>query len=187
MRGFLSALIGSIALVSAPLFAQEQESPRGKIGLTLPGIGAILHLTDHVAFVPGVGFTHNWSSLSSAPTTTAANNLSVSAALRFYVRDWKGLRFYLSPKYSFSRSTSERNAGGTGYGTDSSTAGDYHAAYGSWGIQYAISDRVSIFGDMGAFYSRSTYSTSSSAMLGGDTYSQNVGTSGSWGLIFYLK
>jgi hypothetical protein len=111
----------------------------------------------------------------------------VLAALRFYVSDWKGLRFYVSPKYQFGRTTSERIAGAPVYGTDSTSTSRTHGVYGAWGVQYAISDRVSIFGDMGGYYSRATGTTTNLATLGGDSHGSAIGTSGSWGLILYLK
>jgi hypothetical protein len=170
-------------LLPAMLFSQDKEAPKNKFGLTFPTIGAIWHITDNVAFLPGFSFGHNWGSSRSALIdngTSKNNSLSINSSLRFYVYEMKGLRLYVSPKYSYNWNNSDSNLP-----TTSSKSSRYaHSIDGSWGLQYAISRRVSIWGDVGVGYSHSSISSNPSSV---ETKSNAVSTVGSWGLIFYLK
>jgi opacity protein-like surface antigen len=186
MKNILIALVVVIGLVPAVVSAQDKAVETRKLGLTFPNIGVIWHMTDHVAFAPDVSFNHNWSTFSSnsAPDDYSGNTVSVNAALRFYVQDWKGIRFYVTPKYGYGR-TSLSIQYESGSQSTSRTA-DAHSITGAWGLQYAITDRISLFGDIGARYSRST-SEGDEAFLQSGTKNHTIGTVGTWGLIVYLK
>lgn len=177
-------LLGALlfaALVSPALMAQDNQVKKGRFGLTFPGLGAIWQVNRNVALIEGIGFTHNWTSASGFSDTNSGNNLSINSGVRFYIQEWKGLRFYLSPKYMYGRGTSESSSGNSTVRRVSNS----HAASGSWGIQYALSGWLSLFGDIGAIYSR--IGSSSSSTFTGDVHSNTIGTTGSWGLIFYVK
>jgi hypothetical protein len=176
------------ALLSSMLFAQEKDTQKSKLGLTFPNIGMIWHITNDVAFMTGISFNHNWSSTSDIGEDSS-NLLSADASLRFYIQEWKGVRFYLAPKYSFSWSNSEVEINneliplGSIYTNDSHS----HRVSGAWGLQYAISDRISIWGDIGAYYNYRTASISPPSSLGRESSYNSIGIGGEWGLILYLK
>jgi hypothetical protein len=186
MKRLLLTCFVMCALFPSMLRAQGKDAEKQKFGLTFPNIGVIWHITDNVAFLPGFSFNHSWSS-SDDFYKDSTNLLNVDASLRFYVQEWKGVRFYLAPKYSFGWVDTESDIG---YETSPSTRAvtTYsHAVSGAWGLQYAISNRISIWGDIGVRYSHGTGSTSPSTILGLDTHTNSISTVGTWGLILYLK
>jgi len=181
MKKSLIIWVFALLLVPAALFAQEQEKAKYRFGLTFPEIGVIWHISDNIAFVPGVNFGHTWgrNTISFYDDTLgfSSSRLEFNAGLRFFISEWKDLRFYISPKYGFAWHDSDID--------DSSPLNDessikYHRVSGAWGLQYAINDRVSIFGDIGATYERVPEILSL-----GD--SNTISTEGTWGLILYIK
>jgi hypothetical protein len=175
----------SLALISYPLNAQQRELSKGKVGLTFPTTGIIWHFSDRVALLTSAGYSYSWYDYSSNPATASSGSLGAGAGLRIYAREWKGVHLFLSPKYTFSRlSGSSDPVFSTGSTLTSSVLG--HEIRGAWGLQYPISDRVSILGEYGIYFSRSVSSNSPPATTG-DRRSYNVGSYGSWGLILYLK
>jgi len=185
MKRFPVALLVMVALIPAIVSAQDKAGETRKFGLTIPNIGLIWHITDNVAFVPDITFIHNWSTFGSDSTLYkhSGNGVAVNAALRLYIQDWKGIRFYVTPKYGFSRSSSssesQSGSGSSGINT--------HSVTGAWGLQYAVTDRISLFGDIGARYSRGKSESIDSVISEGRTTNNNFGTVGTWGLIVYLK
>jgi hypothetical protein len=163
--------------------AQDTQIKNGKFGLTFPNIGFIWHISDGIAFVPGINFNHNWSNYGIS--NTSGNGVAVNTSLRFYMPEWKNVRFYIAPKYGFSWTDSVSSFEEI-TGIISSSGTNYaHSISGAWGLQYAISNRISIFADIGAGYSRGT--TSSSYLPSSDSHTNRIGTEGTWGLILYLK
>jgi len=186
MRRNLIPLLVALALGGSSVYAQEKSaSPR--FGLTFPSLGVIWHITDNVAFVPNVTLARNWSTYSSTQSElkTTTNSVGVTAGLRFYTNNWKGMRFYLSPSYGFSRNGSDTSqSGSTGLSGSGTTRS--HSVGGAWGVQYAVTDRISFFGDIGARYSHSTLESSDQPSAGSSN-GNFVSTVGTWGLIVYLK
>jgi opacity protein-like surface antigen len=165
------------------LSAQDKVSEKRKFGLTFPNIGIIWHISDNVAFVPDINLTHGWSELGSSAGDSKTNSVGIDAALRFYVHDWKGIRLYLSPKYGYSWSNAENSA----QGSNSTSDLHNHSVSGAWGLEYAVSDRISLFGDIGVRYMHGKTKTESSSQFNSDSKSNLIGTVGTWGLILHLK
>ena len=183
MKKLLVIISFALLLVSASLFAQEKETATFRFGLTFPTIGAIWHISDNVAFMSGIDFNHDWSGFTSSidnhPVRNSGNRLGVEASVRFYLLQWKDVRLYLSPKYRFN--WSDIRIEDETYPVTTDSYG--HSAIGAWGLQYALNDRVSIFGDIGFGYERQkVYGLSSY-----DNSSNSIGTEGTWGMILYLK
>lgn len=179
MKLSLRIALIALSLVPISMVAQEKEISKPRFGLTFPDIGAIWHISDNVAFMPGIGFNHSWSKLSESSKYTS-NSLSVNASLRLYMPDWKGVRIYLTPKYQFIWGDNDSTGGGT-------ATNHNHKVIGAWGVQYAISPRISIYGDIGIGYERLSHSYTSPYSSGLDPASNTIGTEGAWGLILYLK
>jgi len=186
MWRFLFALLSSVLIFAASLIAQEKDIAKGRVGLTFPTTGIIWHLSDNIALLPNAGYTYNWAGFDSNPSTNSGNSLSAGVSLRFYAREWNGIRFYLSPKYSFARNTSSSEMVAGSASQTNSNSSNAHAITGAWGVQYGISERVSIFGDVGVSFSRSASSGSTLSSYG-ESHSNRIGTAGSWGLILYLR
>ena len=186
-RYLLLTLLVSV-LLAPSLAAQEDDVAPGRVGLTFPGLGAIWHLSGTLALVPSVSISHSWENVGSISSPRSDNtSLSIGAAARFYAYQWKGVRFYLTPKYALGRSTNSSTYVSSGQDVKTNATSNVHTVTGAWGIQYAVNDRISLYGDIGAFYGRSIYHTTSLAAVERESRSNNVGTVGSWGLIFYLK
>ena len=192
MKKSLIIWMFALLLVPASLFAQEKEKAKYRFGLTFPEIGVIWHLSENIAFVPGIEFSHGWSSYSSSTfgfddstSNLSHNTLRVNAGLRIFISEWKDIRFYISPKYGFGWVETKTDRTGYPYPYDEYSPSEgysthLHKVSAAWGIQYAISDRINIFGDIGATYDRSSGLRSSG-------HSNTIGTEGTWGLILYLK
>jgi hypothetical protein len=183
MRRLLLSVIVLCGSFPAMLSAQDKTVEKRKFGLTFPNIGIIWHISDKVAFVPDINLTHGWSEIGSNSGDSTTNSVTVNAALRFYLHNWKGMRFYLSPKYGYGWSNVETSSSlqGVSYASELHN----HSVSGAWGLEYAVSDRISLFGDIGVRYMHGK--TDSSSQFSSDTKSNMVGTVGTWGLILYLK
>jgi hypothetical protein len=177
-RLLLIALIG-LSLLPNSMYSQEKEIGKSRFGLTFPDIGAIWHISDTIAFMPGIHFKHSWSRLSET-SKASGNSLGVNASLRFYLPEYKGVRGYLTPKYQFDWGDNDSTSGGI-------ATTHNHKVIGAWGVQYAISQRISIYGDIGVGYERLSHSYNSPYALRTQPISNGIGTEGTWGLIFYLK
>lgn len=184
MKKSLIILTFALLLAPASLFAQEQDKTKYGFGLTFPEIGVIWHLSDNIAFVPGIEFGHGWSSstfsFNDSTINSSSNTLRVNASLRFYISEWKDIRIYISPRYGFSWVNTKTE--GIDYPHDEylsdGSSSHSHRVSAAWGLQYAVNDRISIFGDIGATYSRASLSSGCSNI---------IATEGTWGLILYLK
>lgn len=182
MRKLLFCFLCMFVAVPAVLFAQDSDVERPKFGVTFPSTGVIWNITEHVAFLPAFDFTHshNWSEYS-ALSDSKHNLVNFDAELRFYVREWNKVQFYLAPRYSYGWANTENHYTGDFVNPDSDIDKyntHQHAVSGSWGLQYAVSDQVSIFGDIGLAYRRN---------LSPGQHSNSIGTTGTWGLILYVK
>ncbi len=193
-----------VVFVISPLLpAEEKESAKPRFGLTFPNIGVIWRFTDKIAFLPDVALGRNWGTLNSSLASDASQGLSngdnhsysvtVNAGLRFYLREWKGMNFYLTPRYSYGYTHTDNSNFSSGTTANSSVSQNRsHAVSGSWGLEYAITKRLSIFGDIGARYSRANSDISTQIAPPTSAYSSrqkinSVSTIGTWGLIVYLK
>ncbi len=187
MVRLFSVLLVALLLMSPSLLAQEKEITQGRFGLTFPGLGALWHVTDQLAVLPGVSFSHARNSVSGVSDAGSSNGVTLLAGMRWYLHEWKGVRLFLSPKYQFGRNTSTYqtfSAYDNSIYTSTSTSHN-HYVIGAWGLQYAITHRISAYGDIGAAYVRAN--TSNSNTLSRESHTNQVSTTGSWGLIFYLK
>ena len=245
MRISIVVLSIMFGLFPSTLSAKEKESPKHKFGLVFPRIGVIWHINDRVALLPFVGLTGSWGSGNASTQTSSTNtqtsspdyvsttqitafgdsktdnpfspSYSVGANVRFFLNEWKGVQFYVSPGYSYghykSEETNSSDQSGSGTSiTSGQTVTTYnsestsHNVNGVWGFQYTIGDRVGLFGDIGMIYSHTKgHSTSSgssdqtsSATYGEYTYTttnssvsedimHRVGTAYDFGIILYIK
>jgi hypothetical protein len=205
-------------LFSVTLPAQAADNNNSKFGLVFmgtergdnvllsPGVGAIWQPNKHIALSPFFDFTHsrlNGYSYSSDTTSgiaspQSANTFGVGAKLQLYLKNWDGIRLYVAPGYTYARSRSKRSTQTT---NPSSSYASYfdnksisHEVSGVWGIQYAVSDRISLFGEIGVIYQNMERSNSVTTIPEdiSNTFSPpqtvySAGLKNSIGIIFYLK
>ena len=181
MKKLLVSLIAVCGLFPVILSAQDRNVEKRKLGLTFPNIGIILRISDDIAFLPDINLSHNWSNLGTYPGDSTSNSVGVNAALRFYLKDWKGMRFYVSPKYGYNWNSVKSPLQGSSIASELRS----HSVSGAWGVEYAVSDRISLFGDIGIRCNRGK--TEHSAEFGSDITSNSIGTAGTWGLILHLR
>jgi hypothetical protein len=131
----------------------------------------------------------------------SGTTLGIEAKLRLYLKDWDGLRLYVAPGYAYARFHSKSSGQLTQTNPPFSQTSSLdmkrisHDGSGVWGIQYDLSDRVSLFGEIGATYQQMKYSTITTTVpdIVGDASPQpqpnahRVTLKNSIGLIFYLK
>lgn len=146
-RGML-AVLGNVLIVAIaePAFAQKA----GAAGVLLRGssIGILWHVSDNVALRPEIAISKASSTTSSgaAETTTDSWAANFGSSAHFYVAHWNAVRAYLSPQYHYMHGKA------TSTGVPSSSSSSTHSVSGMFGTQYVVSDRFSIFGELGAQY-----------------------------------
>lgn len=141
-----------ILLICATAGAQEPRQDR-RFGLTVgyPSsstsaaggglIGLVWQTSDRTAFRPEVSFGARFAGENTTGNSTAAG-VTVTVLRYFARRD--AFRAYWGPRFSYSRSTS------SGVTSDSTSS-----AYGvgpSFGLQYELTRRIGIYGEVGAVY-----------------------------------
>jgi hypothetical protein len=196
MKKSLWILIVLFGFSIATLSAQATDNDKSKFGLifsetgTASGVGAIWQFNDHIAFSPYFNFTHQWKGVSDD-----SNALGVGAKLKLYLKNWDKMRLYVAPGYEFTRTRSQTHTKNSSLNLEVNSDYKYITNEGSgvWGIQYAIGNRISLFGDMGIAYrdqciSGLSVATGSSNSTGSSrTRTYSVGLKDSIGIIFYLK
>jgi hypothetical protein len=211
MRKPLLILLVLFGFCAATLSAQDKESEKHKFGLVFsgsgdtPGVGVLWHLNDHIAFSPYINFTHTWAndqSISSLPSPLSSingNTLGAGAKLQLYLKDWNKVRFYVAPGYRFDRSRSQDSASSSSGTLTTTTYYDnknfMHRISAVLGVQYPISNRISIFGELGGEYrdyqsktiNFATYSYQASRSTSYDYSTFSAGFKNSLGIILYLK
>jgi hypothetical protein len=179
--GRLLLVAGGLLAYGTSVFAQDQS----KVGLTMgfpAQIGVIFHVSDKVAIRPEVNFTGNSADVGGTSTSSWVFGLGVSALC--YVSQHDHLRTYIAPRldYSHGSTSTSPNSQITLNDTSRNTWG----GAGSFGAQYALSDRFSVFGEAG--FGVSHASTPLTATLSTTTLKVNTtawGTRGAVGVIFY--
>jgi hypothetical protein len=181
MRKILLSIFIAPMIFPALLSAQDKSIEKRKFGLTFPNIGFIWRMSDYVAFLPDINLTHGWSDLGSSAGDNTTNTIGINAALRFYLNSWKGARFYVTPRYGYNWS----NVNSTTQSISLESSLRTHSVSGAWGLEYAVSDRISLYGDIGIRYSHGR--TESTATYSTNSSTNSIGSAGTWGLILYLK
>jgi hypothetical protein len=158
-HGRETAVLLSVLLSTAvPAAAQD----KGRVGLTMgypAGVGLMFHVSDRFALRPEVSFTREVTEgPGSAGTysTTTTWSVGVGLSVLFYLHETDNLRTYVSPRFSYGRVNSTWTTilppGAKGYGGPGPSTEDSYQVSGSFGAQYALGRRFSVFGDLGIAY-----------------------------------
>jgi hypothetical protein len=181
IRRLLFVAAGLFFAASGTAGAQEA----GKAGITIAypaSIGVIWHATDSVAIRPAFSFSH--SDNDSDASDSHSTGFAIDLGVLFYVKKYDNVRTYVSPRFLYSRSSSTATPTSTqGTLPETTIIGTTTGAAGVFGAQYAPSNRVSVFGEVGiAFNHRHT----ESGLPGlGDLKGSTWGTTAGVGVIFY--
>jgi opacity protein-like surface antigen len=196
MRGLSIVII--LACISTPLRAQDA----GSIGLTLglggrASIGAIYHPWKSFALRPMVGYTENTGEASderdlpssySNESTTQSYFVGLNA--QYYLDVIENLSSYVGAGGSYSlgkfESTSRYHSQtqDTEVTRTSTTKGVGATAY--FGLQYALSKRFNVYGELGAWYTWTTYRRDDAPNQKQSATGLSLSTS-ALGVIFYLN
>lgn len=182
-RRQLSICFGLVALCATAAGAQD----KGKTGITMgypASIGVIWHASDAVAIRPEFSIAGGTSESSpAAPLSSSSDTLSVGAGVSvlFYLHTYDHLRTYVSPRVNYTHTSSTIDISGI---TDSSskTTGTSAGAAGSFGAQYALADKFSVFGEVGFGFS---HATTKSGNAGSKITGNTWGNRAAVGVIFY--
>jgi hypothetical protein len=195
----------SFTISLLPAIASAQDTPTVGLSMGYPAaIGVIWHVTDTVALRPEVNVTKSTNEfigssttfssgggVVTTTTTTTTDNWQVSAGVSglVYLSKHDALRTYLSPRWAYTRqSSSPSSSNGAASSTVTGTSGHVNVVSGSFGAQYAISNRFSAFGEVGLAFTRSVSSPAGngSPLPAGSVTATNAGTRSGAGVILYF-
>jgi hypothetical protein len=182
-RAFTAVLFLGVLVVPNLALAQEKSD----VGVTMgypASIGLIWHASEKIAIRPEFAFTHSENDGHSTFTTTegSGNSVGVGASVLFYLRKWDHLQTYVSPRYTYSRTTSEsHDLNPPNSSSESKTTSNQASGY--FGAQYSPHQRFSVFGEAGYGWTRTT-----GELLSGSSTSTTTskGTRTGVGVIFYF-
>jgi hypothetical protein len=146
---FALVLLGTIP---APAVAQDQRT----VGVTMgypASIGVLWHISPSVAIRPEFSFTTTSNEFTSALAVVTKSDVSavgVGASAIFYLSNVDRLRTYVSPRFTYARTSSSTEANGVSLGSDGS--GKSYSAGAAFGAQYALGERFGVFGEVGVGY-----------------------------------
>jgi hypothetical protein len=174
-----------IVLLGIPCHVSAQE--KGHAGITMgypASIGLVYHVSDKIAVRPDFAFSHSTGETDTpvGSLTSDSSSFSVGVSALFYLREWDKLRTYVTPRYGFSRTTSDTDSilvGGSLVHTSTIT----HAFGGLFGAQYSLHRRFSLFGEVGFNVSHGTGTSNSSSTT---STSNSIASRTGAGVIFYF-
>lgn len=181
--------VAVLLFVSLPAAAQES----GQVGVAMgyPGsIGIIWHASDRMAIRPDFNLTkttsENTGGFSGSKVDGWALGFGLSALI--YTGKKDNLRTYFSPRFAYGRSSTDSDSSSST--SSSETTANSYTFSGSFGAQYSLSRRFSVYGEAGLLYSRNDATFKSSALLSGvttgTTTSHGFGTRGAVGVVVYF-
>ena len=160
----------AITLTGTPAAAQHV----GQVGIIFQSpvaVGFIWAPSERAAIRPEATF----STLNAG--ATSSDTWTVAISTPFYLSGRDNVRPYVSPRVSYSRSTSSFSSPIPIPSSASSSTTSWDGA-GSFGVQYSPSTRIDIYGETGIVYASNTSSN------GGNSHTW--GPRSALGLILYL-
>ena len=183
IRRFLFLAAGVLALTGRAAGAQEA----GKTGVAMgypASIGIIWHAGDKVAIRPELSISGSSSKTSGSSFANDSDGLGfgTGVSLLVYLHTHDHLKTYFSPRFTYSRNTNTNNSSGVTTASSKTTSTGTGGS-GSFGAQYALGDKFSVFGELGfgVTYSKATNNTTSTKTTG-----TSWGTRSGVGVIFYF-
>jgi hypothetical protein len=195
-----------IVALSTAAAAQAQDAQRFGVTMGYPAsIGVMWRIADRVAVRPEVSLqkisttttavitlTSGFGPNVTTTTTTSQNtsdqwSVGVGASALIYLKRWDALRTYVTPRFVYSRGSTNSSAASTFPGIPPSanefTQNSYFAG-GSFGAEYSLASRFGVYGELGLGY---TYQTSeNSSTPAGSSTVRTIGTRSGAGVILYF-
>lgn len=159
--------------------ANGQEKGRTGLVIAYPtSVGFIWNVTDRIALRPDVSFTKATSESTAVPTASLDSySIETGFSALFYAKKWQDVAAYVAPRFAYSRSKATNTLASGGATVNWSYPGSV-----SFGIQYAVGQRFSVFGETGLEYSRFHSGSSFSAFPVTKTWKSKSGV----GVVFYF-
>jgi hypothetical protein len=166
----------------------------GQVGVVMgypASAGVVWHASDRIAIRPEVNFSYSSGDSSTTTgnlaTASSASTVGVGVSGLFYLAGKADLWMYISPKFTYGRNNSSTESA-PGSSRSENTSNTYSVA-GSFGAQYALGKRFSVFGEVGLVYSwqTSSYSSTTANVIGTDSTANSVGTRTAVGVIVYFQ
>jgi hypothetical protein len=168
--------VSSLVLAATPARAQERN-----FALTMgyPGsVGVLWRPTKRFALRPAVTFRAANSDDDDDTSSSENGSISTTISGLIYVGASTPLRLYISPRYSYSRTSITSTVtievpsfpvvgfpGSTLITSTRTIRGRRHGVAGLFGVEYYLGDRFSVFGETGIDWERSTMTGSSSPLV----------------------
>ncbi len=185
----VASLVGLMMVGStANSFAQEP----GDIGLSMgypTSVAVLWHVTSRVAIRPEVSL--NWTSteleidlpIEGGDTSTDTFSTAVGVGALFYLNTTDRLRTYVSPRITYVTTSIDTEGS---FAPDLDRSLDGFQFEGSFGAQFAVGDRFSVFGEVGLAYSMTTATIGSPSPIDAETRMRSFGTRTTAGVTFYF-
>src|SRR4051812_45795912 len=161
----------------------------GKVGVTMgypASVGIIWQASDSIAIRPELSFTGSSSDTSTSIAGAIEGNswsLGTGVSALFYLHKYDQLRTYVSPRFTYAHNhTSTKSSNGT-FSSNSTFSSSTVQFTGSFGAEYALSNKFSAFGEVGFGFGHA-WSENSSSILSPTT--NTWGTRTGVGVIFYF-
>lgn len=175
MIRFVSASTLALLLL-APATALAQEERTVGLSMGYPSSVAVLwHATERVAVRPEITFSTTSTDVGERDASGSA--FSAGASVLFYTLQRDALSTYIAPAYGYARGTNESSTG-----LESTSRA--HNISGSFGVQYRLGERVSVFGETGISFT--TTKLEADDAFGSSTSSDRFGNRSAVGVVFYF-
>ena len=201
------AIMAMLVLANA---AAAQDDPKIGISMGAPAsLGLVWQLTDRVALRPEISLNRTdgesretlagltalgpggVTSTTETSITTTSWQVAAGVSALFYLAKNAALRPYVSPRWVYSKTSNTGSISGTSPGTFTGGGISTNLVSGSFGAQYALARRFSVFGETGLSFSHGSNSPTSSStgdlfVSSSTTTANSVSLRGSAGVIFYF-
>lgn len=187
-----AGLLAGLALLSGSAYAQEA----GDTGLVMgfpASVGMVWHATDRLAIRPAIDFGGSSTETSGgAEIESESWTLGLSVGALFYLSEDNGVRTYVTPEFTFRRTNSNTDYSGmvipVGVSLpDFDRSQNSYGASGSFGAQYSMNTRFSVFGEVGLSFDWASISNDDDEFVVlGEVDSSRWGTRGAVGIVLYF-
>jgi hypothetical protein len=180
MNGRTVCVMGAAMWLCTAAAASAQDKGDAGLSVSAPqAIGIIWHASERLALRPDVTFGFSETDGEGVGLDVSSKSFGVGISLLLYTRRWDDLRLYVSPRFTYSRASSDVD--NSLDGADSTFSG--WGLAGSVGGQYALGTRFGVFAEAGLSFAsqesetasifttnRSTWSFGTRTAIGGILY-----------------
>ena len=169
MRSVRSVMMAFVLVAVCARGTAAQDS--GKVGITMgypASVGIIWQASDSIAIRPELSFTGSSTNTSTTTEGLAIEgdgwSLGTGVSALFYLHKYDQLRTYVSPRFTYAHNhTSTKSSSGT-FSSNSTFSSSNVQFAGSFGAEYALSNKFSAFGEVGFGFGHSWSDVASSTI-----------------------